>query len=205
LYLSQYFGLEKLHSDRLNVDPTQTTITFFNNQSDSDLTNSYEVVGGAKENWKQILENISQKYVEQKTPHQDVEEMVKRQYEVKKSLDVEKLTNPYILNPLKYSNFEELTNAIKHHWIYKRRNKPETIQKYIRTMKRMANHPVFPINWFDINPNQIIAYLEHREYTEEAGKCAVGNEWKAVKVVARAYGMNADTWDMSLQVHHQQK
>ena len=189
-------AIDLIEKHNKNNNLHQTIITFFNNQPYSFSTNPTQnrLVGGAKQNWKTILEQIiSQKHFEQETTQIVVEEMGEHDH-VKQNHDVEKLTNPYIIDPAKYNTFEELTNAIKHHWIYKRRNKPETIQKYIRIMKRMANHPVFPVNWFDLNPNQIIAYLEHREYTENAGKCAIGNEWKAVKVVARAYGMNADTW-----------
>jgi integrase len=61
----------------------------------------------------------------------------------------------------------------------------------------MSKHLVYPINWLNLNPNQIIAYLEYKEYREYGnirGKHQVRNEWKTVKTFAKAYGLNAETW-----------
>jgi len=57
-----------------------------------------------------------------------------------------------------------------------------------------SKHPVFPVNWKQLNQNQIIAYLEHREYTEDAGKCALRNEWDTINMFAKAYGETTESW-----------
>jgi len=153
-------------------------------------------MGGVKENWKQILENISQRHVEQLKPHQDVEDMGEYGY-VKQNLDVEKLKNPYIIDPTQYQTQEELFNAIKHWWIFKYRKSEGTIKDRLRYAKKMAEHKVFPINWKELNPNQIIAYLEYKEYEEyknERGKHQILNEWKTIKTFAKAYGIDASLW-----------
>ena len=177
-----------------NTEKSQKTINFFNNQLDSYSTNSnVDLVGGKDEEWEQILENISQSYIKQKTPHQDVEKMGEHGY-VKRKLGVEKLENPYILDPSKYKKKQELFDAITHWWIFKRRKNKNTVKKRITIAKRMSRHSVFPINWNELNPNQTIAYLEHREYKEGAGKNAIRNEWDTINMFAKAYGINIESW-----------
>jgi len=140
-----------------NVDPAQTTINFFNNKSDSYSTNSDNMlVGGRNQEWKQILENIGQKYVRQPNPQLDGEEMNNHGY-VRQKFDVEKLKNPYILDPNDCKTQQELFNAIKHWWVFKKRKHINTVKKRIPMAQRMSEHPVFPINWKKLNPNQIIA------------------------------------------------
>ena len=144
----------------------QTTITFFNKQTVSDLTNSInELGGGINQECKTFLENIGQHHVEQIHPQLDGEDMGEYGY-VKQNIDVEKYKNPYIINPNKYNTQQELFDAIKHWWVFKYRKNERTINDRLRYAKKMAEHEIFPINWFDLNQNQIIAYLEHKEYVE---------------------------------------
>ena len=145
---------------------TQTTIHFFNNRYDSSMTspNYNELAGGRNQTWNQLLGKIGQ-LVEQQHPQQDVEEMGE-QKNVDKKLDVEKIKNPYIIDPTQYHTQDELFNAIKHWWIFKYRKNEKTIKDRLRYAKNMAAHHVFPINWFDLNPIQSIAYLEYKEYQE---------------------------------------
>jgi len=61
----------------------------------------------------------------------------------------------------------------------------------------MAEHSVFPINWFELNTDQIISYLEYKEYQEyknERGEFQIINECKTVKTFAKAYGIDAKLW-----------
>jgi integrase len=177
-----------------NLDLTQAKINFFNNKYVScSATSDIGLAGGREQEWEQILENISQEYIKQTIPHQDVEEMGEQGY-VKGKLDVEKLKNPYILAPSEYSTKQELFDAIKQWWIFKRRKNKNTVKKRIPMAKRMSNHPVFPINWNELNPSQIIAYLEYREYKEGAGKNAIRNEWDTINMFAKAYGINTESW-----------
>ena len=177
---------------------TQTTITFFNNQYDSFSTNppTSELVGGTNEKWNNILKQIGQHSIEQKNPQQDVEEMGELT-NVNRKLDVEKIKNPYIIDPTQYKTYEELFNAIKHWWVFKYRKNENTIKDRLRYAKSMAAHNIFPINWFELNPIQIIAYLEYKEYEEyknERGKHQILNEWKTIKTFAKAFGIDANLW-----------
>ncbi len=171
----------------------QTTINFFNKDLDSYSTNFYELVGGNNQEWKKLLENISKHPVKQINPQLDGEDMGDQDY-VNKESNVEQFKNPYILKPDEYKNQEELFNAIKYWWIHKKRKSENTVKKRIAIAKRMNKHPVFPIDLKQLNPNQIIAYLEHREYTENAGKCAIRNEWNTINMLANAYGKTTETW-----------
>ena len=181
-----------------NAEISQTTINFFNNKLDSYSTDSQkqELVGGRKQEWKQFLENICQKYIKQKIPHQDVEDMGETKQNYKK-LVVDKIKNPYIINPNNYNTQDELFDAIRNWWIFKYRKNERTIRDRLRYAKKMAEHSVFPVNWFELNPNQIITYLEHKEYQEyenKRGKYQIINEWKTVKTFAKAYGIDAKLW-----------
>ena len=101
------------------------------------------------------------------------------------------------INPDDYQTQEELFEAVRYWWIYKYRKKESTIKQRLRDAKRMSEHPVFPVDWKRFDPNQIIAYLEYREYHDfknEYGKHQIKNEWKTVKTFARAYGVDIDNW-----------
>ena len=77
-------------------------IKYFNNKIDSYLTISKnEIVGGRNQEWKQILENICKRYIKQKTTQNVVEEMGESKQNYRK-LDVDKIKNPYIINPNNY-------------------------------------------------------------------------------------------------------
>ena len=169
----------------------------FNIPNHSGSTNSQdELVGGRNQEWEKLIENICQKYVEHNNPQTVVEEMGEHGY-VKRKLDVEKIKNPYIIDPTQYQTQEELFDAIKHWWIFKYRKSENTIKDRLRYARKMSEHNVFPINWFKLNPNQIIAYLEYKEYQEyknERGKHQIINEWKTVKTFAKAYGIDASLW-----------
>ena len=180
-----------------NIDLPQTTNTFFNNKSDSYSTDSQESVGGKDQEWKQILENISQKNVKHLKPKYRGAGMVKRTYDYKRHLNIERSKNPYLLHPVEYETQEQLFDAMKHWWIFKYRKKETTITDRLRYAKKMSKHPIYPINWLEFNPIQIINYLEHREYVDYnniRGKHQIINEWKTVKTFARAFGIDPNLW-----------
>ena len=151
------------------------------------------MAGGNKKEWKNVLEKISQRHVEQRYPLLDGEDMGELTY-VKQNFNVEKLENPYILNPDDYKTQQEMFNAITHWWIFKKRRNEHTVKKRLPIAKRMAKHPIFPVNWKEIQKNQTIAYLDHREYYENAGKHAIRNEWDTVNMFAKAYGIDTSLW-----------
>jgi integrase len=122
---------------------------------------------------------------------------MKQKYEEKMLSSIEKFYNPYLLHTEDFNTQEELFKAIKQWWIYRYRKKESTIQDRLRYAKKMSEHPLFPVNWLEFNPIQIIRYLDHREYVDynnERGKHQIINEWKTIKTFAKAFGVNADLW-----------
>ena len=72
-----------------------------------------------------------------------------------------------------------------------------TTRDRLRYAKKMAEHNVFPVNWFELNSNQIIAYPEYKEYQEyenKRGKYQIINEWNTVKTFAKSYDIDAKLW-----------
>lgn len=176
----------------------QNTQLLLKDSQETYYTNSkHELEGGTNQEWKNKIENICQNYLEQNNPQTIVEEKVKRTIKTKGILDVEQLTNPNLLHPSDFETQEELFNAIKHWWIFKYRKKEKTINDRLRYARKMAKHPIFPVNWLEFDPVQIINYLEHREYIDyenKRGKHQIINEWKTIKTFAKAFGIDAKLW-----------
>jgi len=147
--------------------------------------------GGRNQEWKNVLEKICQKHVEYQDPYG--KDMRNLRY-VKRKLDIEKYKNPYILDPDDYKTEQELFDAIAHWWKTKKRKKESTAKHRMSIARRMSNHPVFPINWKKLTPEQVIAYLEYREYKENAGKHAILNEWKTINMFAKAFAVDTSLW-----------
>jgi integrase len=173
------------------ISSQETLINYSKYYNSTNLKN--KLVGGKSQEWKTIIDILCQKYFKQIKPQIDVEEMGELA-NVKKKLNVEQIKNPYILNPTTYKTQEQLFEAIEYWWIFKKRKNKNTVKKRLPTARRMSKHPVYPINWQEINQNQIIAYLEYREYSENAGKNAIRNEWDIVNMFACAYGISTETW-----------
>jgi len=135
--------------------------------------------------WKEVLNNLSQNHVEQQKPHMDGEVMGALAYELK---NINEFENPSVIKPSDYDTLGELFQAVIFWWIYRQRKEPSTIKSRIAISKRMARHSIFPLDFFDLNKNQVIFYLDYREHAEKAGVDAIRNEWKTVKTFTKAYG-----------------
>lgn len=70
-----------------------------------------------------------------------------------------------------------------------------TIAKNIRCLKFMAKHAA-PVNWQDPQKEQFINHVDYRLQIEDATANAIHNEWKALRMVLRAYGI--EPWDIRL-------
>jgi len=174
-----------------NKNHVQRTINFFNNKSDSCLTNSNSMlVGGKNKVWRQILENIGQKHVESFVPHRDVGEMVNLAYELKKNFEC----NPIKINPQCFESTPELFNAVADHAKRWQRLEQSTIEHRMRYARRMAKHPVFPINFFNLDYNQFIAYMQYREDYEHAGYFALKHDLQTFQTFLHAYGIDPRKW-----------
>ena len=174
-----------------NQNHTQKTINFFNNKSDSYITNSNTMlVGGKDQVWKNNIENVSQNHVEQLEPHRGVEDMVNLAYELKKNFEC----NPIKVNPQTYESTPELFNAVSNHAKRWQRLEQSTIDHRMRYARRMTKHPVFPINFSNLDYNQFIAYIQYREDYEHAGHFALKHDLQTFQTFLHAYGIEPRKW-----------
>ena len=162
-----------------NVDTIQKTINFFNSKSDSYSTNSQQLVGGNRKEWRQIIENIGQRHMEPLVPHQDVEEMVNLAHELEKRV----YYPPYTLDP-KLAAFD----VIKNHAITRQGIKESTADKYLGLAKLMETHPVFPVNFRKPHWTNFFQYMDHIKMTENATPNALKNRRKAWGMFCKAWG-----------------
>ena len=96
--------------------------------------------------------------------------------------------NPNIINPTKYSSVPELFNAVAQHAHRRQRLSSSTIDHRLRCARRMQQHPVFPINFSNLNYEQFSAYMQYREDIENAEHFALKNDLQAVQMFLIAYG-----------------
>jgi len=161
-------------------------MSFFKCSSDSYSASS---AGGRYQKWN-ILDNLKQRFKEHK---KGFCMEVKESYDLRKKFENE---NPRIIDPAKYESQEELFSAVKKHWVDRLENKESTIDKRIARATNIAKHPVFPINFFDLNPNQIDAYIQFRKHNENATSDAIRNDLKTIYTFARAYGIQYSSWNI---------
>jgi len=112
-------------------------------------------------------------------------------YEVERK---NKLLNPYILKPEKYNTNEELFTNFKNWWTKRYRKNPQTAHRYILNLQRMKNDNMFPCDFLEINPAQIIAHLDYHEKQNPETPWAIINKWKAVVALTKAMGINTEYW-----------
>jgi integrase len=170
----------------INENPIKDSI-------DANSTKSFDLVGGNKE-WKPIFTRVGQT-IEPTSPLICGEDPVDLAYELKKKFELE---NPRIINPKNYCSFEELCNAIKHQWIERRNRKASTIEKRLSRARSLMHHPVFPIDFWNLNPEQVDLYIQYRKQVEKAGTDAIRNDWKVIHTFTSAYGINTDSWNIAL-------
>ena len=168
-----------------NVDLTQQTINFFNSKSDSFLANSVELVGGNREEWNEIIENISQHHVEQTNPYLDWEDMEALDYNVDKK---RKYYPPYTLDPEQVT-FED----IRSHAITRQNIAESTTTKYINLAKLMETHPVFPVNFKNPHWTNFFQYMDHIKTNEYIDKPhALKNRCNAWAMFCKAWGTHQE-------------
>ena len=169
-----------------NVYPTQATINFFNNITDSYSTNSNkELVGGNREEWKQIIENISQRHVEQLKPLLDGEDM-----EGLAECDLKQIKRADF--PITLKSGESSFKDVALHAFLRQRLTKSTIDKHLRYARFMEIHEI-PVNFRYLNYENFIRHMDYREQTG-AGYAALRHEWDAMKMFLRAYGIPLTGW-----------
>jgi len=149
-------------------------------------TNSFGLAGGDKKACD-ILPDIGH-HVEHQYPPMDGEDMVNQAYELKKRFEQQ---NPIMIDSTKFASLPELFIAVKQHakrWQRLSDLDDSTIEHRLRSARRMMVHPVFPIDFFNLNYQQFIAYMTYREDIEKAGHWALKNDLETFQMFLIAYG-----------------
>lgn len=186
---------------------------YINHKIYSIPANALRLAGGNRQKWNILDRNVSRSHVEYRVPQLDGMDMVikadvKQIYDVEKSnnnirqIDDSKLLVPLHVDRTKYETHEELFKEIRDWWVNVEEHAENTILERIRYARAMANHPIYPVDWFKFEPEQIICQLQYKrmhEYpqkAEELGKdkdtygiCQLHNDWKTVNTFAEAFGI----------------
>lgn len=115
-------------------------------------------------------------------------------HELKKNFD---FYNPIVVDPEKFQSLPELFNAVANHakrWQRLSSGQDSTIEHRMRCARRMAKHPVFPINFFNIDYTQFVVYMQYREDYENAGHFALKNDLQAIQMFLIAYDIKLENW-----------
>ena len=94
-----------------------------------------------------------------------------------------------------HQSHEELYEAIRHHYVHRRRKNPDVIQKHINKLQEAHRHPVYPIDWLNVNPDQILLYMDYIEHQDKRSTHAVINTWKAIVNVLTMLGYHPEDWE----------
>ncbi len=171
---NKFNGIRK---DITIIDPLENAIKGSNN---SYSTNSHELVGGAKENWKQILENICQRYIEHLEPQMVGEVMGDLEYIIKK---INRFNCPITL---KSQDSTFLDVAV---WSYfHKRLSISTIEKRLRYARFMEKH-CMPVDFNNPSYENFRRHMDYREEIEHATPNALVHEWKTMRMFLEAYGI----------------
>jgi len=187
---------------------------YIKDSNHSNSTNSYELVGGINQKWKNI--DQLEANIEELNPKWDImrlqEYVTSKNYNVdvleKPRIDNSKLLIPLHVDRSKYETHEEVYRAIIEWWTDIKDRSPKTIQIRIRHARNMAKHSIYPVDWFKFEPEQIINQLiyrqtvEYKELQEKTGNPTYGytqlnNFWKTVRTFSQAYGIDISFWGWS--------
>jgi site-specific recombinase XerD len=158
---------------------------YFNNKCDYIPATSGEVSGGNSKKWNEFVESICQ-YVRQNFPKLDGKDMVKLVYDL--------INNYQLENPIKLDPNNASFKQVGLHAERWQRLSQSTIDHRLRCARRMARHPIFPIDFNELSYKQFIAYMEYRERKENASPYALMNDLRTMQMFLRAYHIDVDAW-----------
>ncbi|MBN1859934.1 MAG: tyrosine-type recombinase/integrase [Candidatus Thermoplasmatota archaeon] len=171
-------------------------VTSFNKpQKDVFLPQNNEV--GGKQKSCDILAGIGPS-IEPTFPKCLGKDMVDLEYELKKYYE---LTKPRLVNPALYNHdLDQLLNAVENWWIRTQRKSGGTFNRRRNLLEEMAKSPVFPIDLFDLDPDQVYYHLTWKEenydkVSNRNGKDAMRNRWRALTMYAKAIGKDVSNWN----------
>lgn len=158
------------------------------------FSNNIGKVGGGRQektNFIPILSEFIEIIESLKIEREDMGDLV---YDVKQILG----QNPNVIDPKNYNTREGLFNAVIYHAIRRQRLSSSTIDHRLRCIRRIQKHSVFPVDVFNIQYNQFIAYMDYREDIEKKGYFALQNDLQAIQMFLVAYGVKLSDWHYRL-------
>jgi len=136
------------------------------------------LVGSDREKWKK--EKISSSV--ENLPRLTAGEPMVSIHEIAKNIS--RCDVPIVLDP-KTASFDDV--AI---YALKRDRKAwGTVNRRLRAARRMETHPVIPVDFRDPNYIDFVRYMDYREEIEEAGPGALRQDWQAMTMFLKAYGI----------------
>lgn len=158
----------------------------------------YDILGGEYQK-SELIDVINNLYILDKKSLSSKEEgsKVKQNECIERPISVEKPSNPRIIVPTDYETIQELFDAVETWWEKRWRRNPSTWRRYERLLVDMANDPLYPVDVFNPEPDQVVAYLDNKEdmYAQlrddedpNYGAHAIINRWKALSALMRSYG-----------------
>ncbi len=114
-------------------------------------------------------------------------------------IDKSKLIYSQQINITNCDSFEQLSHEFMRWWTITENNSENTGNEHIKSLRRMKDHPLFPVNWFDL-PGQIeqiinqLLYLDRVQYSEirekldnpTYGRHQIDNFLKAIDAFGRS-------------------
>lgn len=154
-------------------------------------TNFFELGGGYNQEWKKFLKEIGQK--EKLNNSQK-----KGKVSVNPDYDLEK--NYQFENPIKLDPKTATSEQVSFHAERWQRLSKSSIEHRLRCARRMAKHPIYPINFNNPSYDQFIAYMDYRERYEGASGYALMNDLRTMQMFLRAYDIDLRTWYYKLPI-----
>jgi len=181
--------------------------------NDYSIFKGFEPLGGNSQEWKRenhIGENISND-IPQHGAGSVKSRHVSKSFNVnefKPCIDNSQLIIPLHVNPIDYDSHEELYKAFIDWWTKIKGRAKKTADIRIRHARSMENHGIYPVDWFEFKPEQILNQMLYRQNIEypnkaqETGNPTYGitqltNLWKTVKSFAEAFGIDISFWGYS--------
>ena len=148
--------------------------------------------GGINEKWRNGLKKKLDKITNQNIPDVGLMDGY-LDVTINKINKLGKLETPITLNP-ETVTFEDIRqHGLTHQFLNK-----TTVEKHLRYLKFMENYVLQPVNLRKPSRENFLLHMRTRLYLENpsATPNAIRHEWKAMRMLLRAYGMNC--WDIKL-------
>ncbi len=171
----------------------------------------YDLVGGVSKKWTHTTPQLGEHFANNQPLHG--EEMVNRPYVIQPYLNVDerpriddrKLIISLHVDRSKYTTHEEIYHEITKWWVNIKNRSATTVKDRICHARSMQHHPIYPVDWLQFDPVQILNQLLYRqihEYPELAKKTGrptygvtqLNNLWKVVRMFSEAYGVDISHW-----------